>query len=534
MTIGTLHYWAKKDNMNQYNIFRSTTLTTLIDDSLSGSDTKIAKLMAELIKDEWIYSGKVWFHFDGNRWNNEGDGRILYNEFDKLINLYASKRIQYNESLLELKSKDSDKVKLYEDKQNKISKIIRKIETVSFMDSVIKRLSALIKEDNFESRLNTNIFLMGLADGVYDINNGTFRKSIPSDMISMSCGWTIEEIQGVSEDNEMKIKRITEEIFPNEEERTYMMNLYATCLNGNTPPMFQINAGYNNQGGNGKSFMRNLMIYALGEYATEFSVTLLTQKRGKTNSASPELAKLVGVRFACCSEPENQSRINGSVVKEMTGGGKQQCRLLYSNNNSFVPQYTLFLECNKRPAVDAEDGGIFRRFRVCEFKSLFIEDESKINPSKNIYLMDHELGLHENQKVLGLYLLKVLIRIHSELLEQKKHLSVPPPASIRISTMKYFNETNVFIGYLYDSIEKTDNIKDYISFQKLYNSFTDSDIYFNLGKHKRPTKKDCLEYLLKSDFFEFYHCKENSSIQVKHPIIKNPNVLGYHRFIPNE
>lgn len=533
LSMASLYYWAKIDNPREFNNFNRKTMDQLIEEAFSGTDTKIANLMAELISEVWIYDStcKGWFHFDGIVWKNMGDGTSLYGEFDKLGSVLLEKKKYFEKTAKDfVDAGDSTSAEIYNGKTNKISKLITKIEGVKTMDSVVKKLSSKLRNPKFAKNLDQELHLLGLEDGIYDLKEKEFRKSTPTDMISISCGWSSKQILKVPKESTKKLKNIINKIFPDERERKYMMSLYASCLNGNSPQIFQINAGYNNQGGNGKSLMRNLMVYALGEYATEFSVCLLTQERGKSNSANPEMGKLLKVRFACCSEPENQSKINGSIVKEMTGGGKQQCRLLYSNDNSFRPQYTLFLECNRRPAIDAEDGGVTRRFRVCEFKSLFIDDESKVNPNKNIYLMDKSLGHPKKQKELGLALLKMLIDIHDELYSHDQTLEPKTPQTIKDATRRYFNDSNVFIAFLNENLRRTDDVGDYLTFQKMYREFTDSEIYNNIARNSRPSKKECFEFILKSEYFVDFHCKENNEIQAKHPINKSSNTLRCYVF----
>ena len=57
-------------------------------------------------------------------------------------------------------------------------------------------------------------------------------------------------------------------------------------------------------GANGKSLAIQLFQEALGDYATNVSITLLTNKSASSNAASPELAKCKGIRFVVFQEPK--------------------------------------------------------------------------------------------------------------------------------------------------------------------------------------------------------------------------------------
>jgi P4 family phage/plasmid primase-like protien len=141
---------------------------------------------------------------------------------------------------------------------------------------------------------------------------------------------------------------------------------------------------------NGKSLSVSLFEKSLGQYCCKFPVTLLTQKRAASSSATPEIARAKGRRFAVLQEPSEDERLNVGQLKELSGGDTVQTRELFKAPCEWRPQFKLFLLCNQLPNVPSDDGGTWRRIRVVEFGSKFMTDP---NPEKaNEFPIDMELG----------------------------------------------------------------------------------------------------------------------------------------------
>lgn len=133
---------------------------------------------------------------------------------------------------------------------------------------------------------------------------------------------------------------------------------------------------------NGKSKILELYQKAFGDYCCTLPIALLTQKRGSSSGASPELARARNKRFACLQEPGENERLNIGLMKEMTGGDKLYARALYREGMEFKPQFKMILTCNHLPHVPSDDGGTWRRIRVVRFESKFCENPDPTKPTE--------------------------------------------------------------------------------------------------------------------------------------------------------
>ena len=112
----------------------------------------------------------------------------------------------------------------------------------------------------------------------------------------------------------------------------------------------------------------------LGDYKGEVPLQLITDKRSMIGRATPEVAQLVGIRYAVIQEPSKGDSINEGPLKEITGGDKLTARALYKNSFSFQPQFKLVVCTNTLLDVKSNDDGTWRRIRVCDFMSKFADD----------------------------------------------------------------------------------------------------------------------------------------------------------------
>jgi P4 family phage/plasmid primase-like protien len=146
----------------------------------------------------------------------------------------------------------------------------------------------------------------------------------------------------------------------------------ASCLVGtNENQTFNI---YTGGGRNGKSVLTELMSKGLGDYKATVPITLITQKRTSIGSTSSEIVQLKGTRYAVMQEPSKGEKINEGIMKEITGGDPLQGRALFKDTITFIPQFKLVVCTNCLFDIKSNDDGTWRRIRVCDFKSKFLEN----------------------------------------------------------------------------------------------------------------------------------------------------------------
>ena len=119
-------------------------------------------------------------------------------------------------------------------------------------------------------------------------------------------------------------------------------------------------------GRNGKSVFINTLRNILGSYAKQMSVeSIVVHNSG--GSANSDIARLENTRLVTSSEANEGSRLDESLVKQLTGGDRILARFLYGKEFEYDPKFKIWMATNHLPFIRGTDEGIWRRLKVIPF-----------------------------------------------------------------------------------------------------------------------------------------------------------------------
>ena len=484
--IGTLRMWAKNDNLKQYVKIIQEDLHSLLVKAKSGTDTDISGVIYQMYKYEFVCSNiksQVWWEFKDHRWKQSDSGyalkmkmsREVFKEFSRMAAEYSTKAVNTEDE------EDQERYTKYAKNYNKIASDLKKTPKKS---NLLKECCEFFYQEKFEEKLDSKCNLIGFNNGVYDLETYEFRDGHPDDYISFTTG--IEYIEYKKDDPiNSEITEFIDQILPKEEMKIYLLKLFASFLSGNIKDeKFHIFTG---TGANGKSKIIELFQNAFGDYCGQFNVTLLTQKRVKSNETNSELAQAKGKRFMVLQEPCEDEKLNTGFMKELTGGDKIIARGLYKDPMEFKPQFSIVLTCNHLPNVPSDDGGTWRRLRVVQYSSKFIENPNPVK--KNEFKIDTELSLKFDgwkENFMG-----ILIHYYKKYMNE----GIYEPEEVLICTKEYQKENDIMKNYIDERIGKKEH--SFLTQNELYADFK---YWYKESGHKvkaTPTKSNISKYFIK-------------------------------------
>jgi P4 family phage/plasmid primase-like protien len=484
LNIGTLRMWAKNDNPEKYQEFINTDLSDLLYISRSKTHHDIAKVVHHLFQHQFVCSsakGRSWFEFKKHRWILVDQGISLRMKLsDDVWKVYKQEADKFNRlSLSANNPTDQDNyhetVKVYLD-------ICTKLRTTTFKENVMKECAELFYIDKFEEKLDSDHNLICFENGVYDLEEHKFRDGRPEDYLSFSTGVNYSPYDPKNE-TVQAIQEYLSQVLVKRGVREYVLKLFSTFLSGNVKEQkFYIWTG---SGSNSKSKLIELFERSFGDYCCKFPITLLTQKRVASNAANTELARAKGKRFACLQEPSDDEKINIGLMKELSGGDKIMARALYKEPIEFSPQFKMLLLCNHLPYVPSDDGGTWRRIRVVEFTSKFVEEP--IEP--NEFPIDYNLS--EKMECWGESFMSMLIHYY-KLYELE---GISEPYDVVKCTHEYKLSNDHLSAFVSNKIEKKENA--FLTVEEIHtelrNWIKDDNIPIKL-----PSKPDFEKYIHKN------------------------------------
>jgi P4 family phage/plasmid primase-like protien len=438
----------------QINIYDDEIINNLVFNSLNGESYTLAEII-------YHYYGKIfnygeddnWYMYENHRWKNVGkkNVKLRYLLQPKLKELY-SKLIAY------YKQHDNDKKKIFAIKQ-----IMKSFDNTSLKNNIMTELIDIYSENNnpnsnFTHKLDSDNYLVGFNNGIYDMRTYEFRNGTPEDYITLSVGYDYSDKYT---EKFPELLKFLNDIQPNPEEYEYMMTFLSIGLIGNVLELFTILTGC---GRNGKSKLVELLKCTFGNYFGAVQSQLFTRPRPDANSPDPGLLNLLRKRIVIASEPEKNSKLNSGFIKFITGRDSTSLRQCHQNDMiDFTANFITLLICNDIPECDDIDNAFSKRLRCINFPTEFVLDPVENNQKKI------DVNINENFPYWKMDFMLLLIEYYKKYMQTKKLI---PTENILKWTNQYKEDTDIYLQFLNECTEYSEthihNITLYEHFKGWY------------------------------------------------------------------
>ena len=503
LSVKTLYYWLKHDNIVEFN--KLVQFNNKFFDASLINNKDIAELYYNMNPNQFIYNKNLgWYAY------NEYNILLEYgqNSPTLLLNDISSK---IHEWLNNLKNSISLADEAKTEKFKMISKAYNKIGMSSFIKGTIDFLKNLYNVEKLEEKIDANKNIIAFENLLYDLEFGGFRKIRQSDYIIKNTNYSIN-IKSNSKIRE-RINKLLYSIFENEGVITFWKLSTALSIFGKTFESLYIHTG---SGRNGKGVLTTLLKALLGQYFLTTDNTFLTTvfKSGQANST---LAQSKGVRFLLVTEPDNgtaECSLNIDFVKLMTGGDEISARDLYCKSTTFKPFFSLLLQCNQKPKLNKIDKAIEERLKIIHYPFTFVDNPQQ--PEERI--KDNNLkDLITEQEFINEFMIMLL-----EVANENKNIKyIELPEEVKQQNKEYLEENNNILSFINEYYEITTNEKNKIKSSDLlvnYNSYNDSKV-------DSKKLKQMMEYN------RFKYKKMHDGYYYTNLILKNKEVIETSDFI---
>lgn len=484
-SLGTLRYFAMQDSPQEYDEYKKMTAKRFMENSvnLSGTHFDLAKLLYEEYKDEYVCSSLKerlgdWYRFNGLRWERDEQGNSLQLLMSTQIHdIFKSILIKEKQAAAsatnadENENEDDDKQKKKQSKTKHILKIMNDLKKNPFKESVLKECKTLFYNKHFIEKLDTNKYLVGFKNGVYDLKNHKFRQGMPDDYISRSLGIEYKEFDPDGDDVRL-VYDYLEKVFPNSNIRKYFLDIYSDVFVGGNQRKHII--FWTGSGDNAKSVTQTIFEKMMGEYATKLETQNVTGKRPNAGAANADIARLEGKRLCSIEEPSKKEEFNIGILKHLSGNDTCYARDLFErgkDTREFLPLFKLIIICNDLPPISHDDQAIWNRVRVIDFESKFCDpDKGEIAPES----YEEQLRLKRfpmDKSFVDEKLPKILEPFAWVLLHHRKHLGcVIEPVEVKVSTDQFRKTNDTYRQFAEECIIST-NKEKCITVAELYSRF---------------------------------------------------------------
>jgi len=492
--IGSLKLWAKKDSPEKYaKIVQNDIADHILKACKNGKGTSfdVARVIHVTYKDYFVcvsIKECMWYYYseEENKWVRDDKGITLRRKISTEVYQEFS-RLQLIKQAQSLEADDN-----FAQESTKIFKVMDRLKDTAFKNNVMVECAELFydKDKKFLELLDSYNHLLGFKNGVYDLRTEEFRIGRPEDYVSMST--KINYVPYDPNDSDIQeIMKFYKSIFVIKRIRDYIFLRTASFLSGTTKDeTFDI---YSGGGGNGKSKHIELVEACLGDYAAKLPITLLTQKRGSSSGAAPELARTKGKRLCTLQEPDTNTTLNVGLMKELTGGDKIMVRALYSEPFEFKPQYKLVLLCNDKPKLPAHDEGAWRRIKNTEYISKFTLEPA----ADKVLQFKINQTLSEKFERWAEPFMSILIHYHKIYIRD----NLKDPDEIRAYTEEYKSINNQFKEFINEMVDEDPNSNAVVSIDVIYDVY--KKWYMDTQNDKKYKKRTELKTYLDNTYTSY-------------------------------
>jgi P4 family phage/plasmid primase-like protien len=463
-------------DFQQIDIYEDPEINELVFNSLNGESYPFAKIAYYYYENLFNYSeDDDWYMYNNHRWRNIGKKNMKLRDLlqDKLKNLYKKIINYYKEN-----DNDKNKIKL-------IKQIIKSFDNTNLKNNVMVELSEIYSlnknpEGDFLKKLDSNNYLIGFNNGIYDLNKFEFREGKTDDYITMTTGY---DFQHNHTEKYNDLIKFLEDIQPNKNERDYMLTYLSIGLVGNLLELFTILTGC---GRNGKSKLVELLKTTLGDYFGSVQSQMFTRPRPDANAPDPGLLSLIKKKIVIASEPEKNSKLNSGFIKFITGRDSTTLRTCHSNIMiDFTAKFITLLICNDIPECDDMDNAFSKRLRCLHYPTEFVNEPTKENQKKI------DVNINQNFDYWKLDFMLLLIEYYKKYTQTHE---LKATREILKWTSQYQENTDIYLQFLNENTEEND--ENQIHCITLYNVFKDW-FKMNNPNTKIPSNKEFVNNLRK-------------------------------------
>ena len=334
-----------------------------------ADDIGAAEFFSDMVKSFVCYVSepKLFRVYDGIKWRDDSPealeaGNVLM-KFVRAVQAIIPPKPEGVPDDWTDEEKEIEKInKIYRDFYSSLSYTGKRGHLLTDVKKILKK-----KSTDFDKQP----YLFNVKNGTINLLTGELEPHSPTDYISKSANVTYNPQAKYERFNQF-ISEITE---GSTELSEALQRALGYSMQGKAnEECFFVALGETTRNGKGTLFGAIEDIF--GDYGTNISFDTIARTGSKDGSrATPDVARLQGVRFVSCNEPDKGSCFNEALIKQLTGSDPITARPLYGSPLVFKPVFKLFITANSMPTV--ADNSIFEsnRLKIIPFKHHFSEEE---------------------------------------------------------------------------------------------------------------------------------------------------------------
>lgn len=372
--------WLSEDNKEFYN--KLTKKENLIESS--NDDEGASTIVINKYKNKMVISKGVFYVLEDNIWICDCD------EVNKVLSNFIVS--------LDIRFVGSDGVRTYSYSN-----------AVKHQKDCIKSIRnnrSIINDNFYNDIIRSNKYYLPFNNGLYSFKDKKLYSYSDLPNVYFTQKINRDYMPKIEKDYIELLDKIINPIYPDEVERDYNAHILSRAMAGcSEDKKWYAKIGSRNSG---KGVESKLLKNSFGDFVNEFNSKCLIKSKFGNNDphrAFDWVADKKNSRIFLCNEidADDNAEINGILMKLLSGGDEISARQIYEKITQFIPQFMIFIYCNKLCKISPVDA--MENLEQFNYKSKFVNKEDLVEGVKFLKLKDDNIKTLINEdRIINAYI----------------------------------------------------------------------------------------------------------------------------------
>jgi phage/plasmid-associated DNA primase len=384
LTVKTLGWYARLDNVKEYNQWHTAWCQEALTKSLSCLHDDVSQALYRVLWLDYICtrrSKNTWYKFSGV-WKKQDDAHGLVDDINNnFIKVYDSMILDSHQQIYAIRYGGRNAVggeglvKSLELLVTQLSTLVKKLKTESYKCTLIKNARSNFYIEDFDKKVDVDPYKTGWSNCVVEICGGIAipRPGKPEDYITMNTNIPIRSDLHIEHPLVQRLLVWLHQVFVDDELFHHACKDAASFLKRlNSEKYFRIWTGETD---NSKSMFVKLYEATLGMYVFDFPIDILNVKALVSRGGpSPETAQSKNCTMGIMSEPDTGLVMSAGQIKRMRGGDSFFSRNCNEDGGKIKATYKAVLMCNRIPEISNPDRPTMNSLLIMPFLSTWVDN----------------------------------------------------------------------------------------------------------------------------------------------------------------
>lgn len=377
LSVKTLAWYAREDSPDHYAEWHKRWCLENMEKALSGLHNDVGKAFYSIFWLDFVcgsMKGKGrWFQFVNHHWIETEEGVSLRQAMSEGF----LKRFEQMRTLISRKISETEDESIKatgEANMKKITGLISKLKSQPYKNNIMAELKEHFHHARFLELMDADPNIFGIYNGVIELTEteAVVRSGKPEDYVSKYAMAPYYANYSWKHPLVIELMKWLGQVYTDKDLLHHFLKFSSSCLKGrNSDKLFPIWTG---EGDNSKSMEVKLFEATFGAYCIKFPISLITAKKMNSSGPTPELARAKSARVAFLEEPSRNDKLEGGILKSLSGGDSFFARMLQENGGDVQAMFKIILMCNQPPVIPDADKAIKNRTRLFPHLSTWVDN----------------------------------------------------------------------------------------------------------------------------------------------------------------